>query len=231
MNSIIWPSVEPGCDITVYGSEVKALVKRYLEQMIEKLQTVPHPDGEPGTLVDAIDLIIPHQVSKRMVIYLAEQAGIGRDREVLQHRAGREHVRREHSPGDPRRRSRRRALDPDPRVHAWLRSGCGRRIRGAAHRPSRRRAGANRAVDGDGRRPVAGAAPHGVVDGRRGSLRRLTHGRDRSVFTPRRPTTPGDRQPDTAAAAEGTSTLARGGTRRPPPNQITLRSDLCICWS
>ena len=118
MNSIIWPSVEDGCDITVYGSEVKALVKRYLEQMIEELQTVPHPDGEPGTLVDAIDLIIPHQANKRMVIYFAEQAGIGRDRDVLQHRAGRDHVRHEHSPGDPRRRSGRRALDPDPRVHA-----------------------------------------------------------------------------------------------------------------
>ena len=59
VNSIIWPNVEFGCDITVYGPEVKALVKRYLEQMIGELQTLPHPDGEPGTLVDAIDLIIP----------------------------------------------------------------------------------------------------------------------------------------------------------------------------
>ncbi len=80
VNSIIWPNVEFGCDITVYGPEVKALVKRYLEQMIEELQTLPHPDGEAGTLVDAIDLIIPHQANKRMVIDLAEQAGIGRDR-------------------------------------------------------------------------------------------------------------------------------------------------------
>ena len=63
-----------------YGPEVKALVKRYLEQMIEELQTLPHPDGEAGTLLDAIDLIIPHQANKRMVIDLAEQAGIGRDR-------------------------------------------------------------------------------------------------------------------------------------------------------
>ena len=80
VNSIIWPNVEFGCDITVYGPEVKALVKRYLEQMIGELQTLPHPDGEPGTLVDAIDLIIPHQANKRMVIELAEQAGIGRER-------------------------------------------------------------------------------------------------------------------------------------------------------
>ena len=80
VNSIIWPNVEFGCDITVYGPEVKALVKRYLEQMIGELQALPHPDGEPGTLVDAVDLIIPHQANKRMIIELAEQAGIGRDR-------------------------------------------------------------------------------------------------------------------------------------------------------
>ena len=80
VNSIIWPNVEFGCDITVYGPEVKALVKRYLEQMIGELQDLPHPDDEPGSLVDAIDLIIPHQANKRMVIDLAEQAGLGRDR-------------------------------------------------------------------------------------------------------------------------------------------------------
>ena len=34
VNSIIWPNVEFDCGITVYGPEVKALVKRYLEQMI-----------------------------------------------------------------------------------------------------------------------------------------------------------------------------------------------------
>ena len=80
VNSIIWPNAEFGCDITVYGPEVKALVKRYLRQMIGELQTLPHPEGGPGTLIDAIDLIVPHQANKRMVVDLAEQAGIGRDR-------------------------------------------------------------------------------------------------------------------------------------------------------
>ena len=80
VNSIIWPNVEFGCDITVYGPEVKALVRRYLEQMLGELQALPHPDGRPGTLVDAIDLIVPHQANKRMVIELAEQAGFGRER-------------------------------------------------------------------------------------------------------------------------------------------------------
>ena len=79
VNSIIWPNGEFGCDITVYGPEVKAFVKRYLEQMLGELQTLPHPDG-PGNLIDAIDLIVPHQANKRMVIDLAEQAGIGSDR-------------------------------------------------------------------------------------------------------------------------------------------------------
>ncbi|MXY24044.1 MAG: ketoacyl-ACP synthase III [Acidobacteria bacterium] len=80
VNSIIWPNTEFGCDITVYGPEVRALVSRYLDQMIEELQALPHPDGRPGTLIEAIDLIVPHQANKRMVIDLAEQAGIGRDR-------------------------------------------------------------------------------------------------------------------------------------------------------
>ena len=80
VNSIIWPNADFGCDITVYGPEVKALVKRYLEQMIGELQTLPHPDGVDGSLVDAIELVIPHQANKRMVIELAEQAGLGRDR-------------------------------------------------------------------------------------------------------------------------------------------------------
>ena len=98
---------------------------------------------------------------------------------------------------------------PDPRV---------RRSPGAAHRPSRRRAGTNRAVDVDGRRPVAGAAPHGVGGGRRGSLRRLTHGRDRSAFTPWRPTTPGDRRPGPAAAGGGREPCpVKGGPRRSAP--------------
>ncbi|MCE2541531.1 MAG: hypothetical protein J4G16_14475 [Acidobacteria bacterium] len=40
----------------------------------------PPDDDGPGTLIDAIELIVPHQANKRMVIDLAEQAGIGRDR-------------------------------------------------------------------------------------------------------------------------------------------------------
>src|SRR5439155_1708110 len=59
VDSIIWPNPEFDNNITVYGPEVKALVKRYLAQMIEELQALPHPDGGGRTLLDAIDLIVP----------------------------------------------------------------------------------------------------------------------------------------------------------------------------
>ena len=92
---------------------------------------------------------------------------------VLQHRAGRQHVGREHPSRHPRRGARGRALGADPHLHARLRGGRGRRLRGAAHRPRRRRAGADRTAARDGRRPAAPAAPHVVGGGRRGGVRRL----------------------------------------------------------
>jgi 3-oxoacyl-[acyl-carrier-protein] synthase III len=60
----------------VYGPEVKALVKRYLTQMIGELTALPHPDGGAGTLLDAIELVVPHQANKTMVVTLAQAAGI-----------------------------------------------------------------------------------------------------------------------------------------------------------
>src|SRR5439155_946774 len=51
-DSIIWPNPELDNNITVYGPEVKALVKRYLLQMIAELQALPHPDGRGGTAVE-----------------------------------------------------------------------------------------------------------------------------------------------------------------------------------
>jgi 3-oxoacyl-[acyl-carrier-protein] synthase III len=80
VNSIIWPNPEFDNNITVYGPEVKALVKRYLTQMIGELKTLPHPDGGAGTLLDAIDLVVPHQANKTMVVSLAQAAGIAPER-------------------------------------------------------------------------------------------------------------------------------------------------------
>ena len=75
VNSIIWPNPEFDNDITVYGPEVKALVARYLAQMISELGEQAGPDGA-GTMLDAIDLIVPHQANKTMILQLAAKAGL-----------------------------------------------------------------------------------------------------------------------------------------------------------
>ena len=80
VDSIIWPNPAFDNNITVYGPEVKALVKRYLSQMIAELQKLPHPDGSGGTLLDAIDLIVPHQANKTMVLHYARAAGVPAER-------------------------------------------------------------------------------------------------------------------------------------------------------
>jgi 3-oxoacyl-[acyl-carrier-protein] synthase III len=78
VNSIIWPNPAFDNNITVYGPEVRRLVERYLMQMMAELQTLPGPAGEP-TMLAAIDLIVPHQANKTMVVTLAEAAGISPD--------------------------------------------------------------------------------------------------------------------------------------------------------
>ena len=80
VNSIIWPNPDFDNNITVYGPEVKSLAGRYLAQMIEELTVLPAPDGAAGSLLDSIDLIVPHQANKPMVIQLAAAAGLSEDR-------------------------------------------------------------------------------------------------------------------------------------------------------
>jgi 3-oxoacyl-[acyl-carrier-protein] synthase III len=80
VNSIIWPNPEFDNNITVYGPQVKALAGRYLAQMIEEIGALPDPDGRAGSLLDSIDLIVPHQANKTMVLQLAERAGLGAER-------------------------------------------------------------------------------------------------------------------------------------------------------
>jgi 3-oxoacyl-[acyl-carrier-protein] synthase III len=76
VNSIIWPNPDFDNDITVYGPEVKALVRRYLVQMLDELGNLPDPDDPERTLLDGIDLIVPHQANKTMILTLAGQAGL-----------------------------------------------------------------------------------------------------------------------------------------------------------
>ena len=76
VNSIIWPNAEFDNDITVYGPEVKSLVHRYLVQMLDELRRLPDP-GDPGrTLLEGIELIVPHQANKTMILGLADRAGL-----------------------------------------------------------------------------------------------------------------------------------------------------------
>jgi 3-oxoacyl-[acyl-carrier-protein] synthase-3 len=79
VNSIIWPNSEFDGDITVYGPEVKALVQRYLMQMLGELGGQPDPDEEGRTLLESIELIIPHQANKTMILSLAGKAGLAAD--------------------------------------------------------------------------------------------------------------------------------------------------------
>src|SRR5436190_784966 len=75
VESIVWPNPEFAHGMTVYGPDGKALVKRYLAQMLDELRILPHPDGRPGTMIDAIELIVPHQANQVMVAGLAQDAG------------------------------------------------------------------------------------------------------------------------------------------------------------
>ena len=78
--SIIWPNPAFDNNVTVYGPEVRALAGRYLKQMIDELRQLPHPEGGSGSLLDAVELIVPHQANQTMVVKLAEAAGVSPDR-------------------------------------------------------------------------------------------------------------------------------------------------------
>jgi 3-oxoacyl-[acyl-carrier-protein] synthase III len=79
VNSIIWPNPEFDNDITVYGPEVKSLVQRYLDQMLGELAEQPDPDRPDRPLLDSIELIVPHQANRTMILGLAEKAGLSAD--------------------------------------------------------------------------------------------------------------------------------------------------------
>jgi 3-oxoacyl-[acyl-carrier-protein] synthase III len=80
VNSIIWPNPEFDNNITVYGPEVKALVERYLVQMMDELSALGAPDGTGDSLLDGIDIVVPHQANKTMVVDIAVAAGLAPDR-------------------------------------------------------------------------------------------------------------------------------------------------------
>jgi len=80
VESIVWPNPEFDNNITVYGPQVRALVQRYVSQMVDELHAMPAPGGAAGTMLDAIDLVVPHQANQTMVTSIARAAGIGPER-------------------------------------------------------------------------------------------------------------------------------------------------------
>lgn len=79
VNSIIWPNPVFDNNITVFGPQVKSLAGRYLQQMIDEIAELPDPTGRTGSLLTSVDLIVPHQANKTMVVQLAERAGLSPD--------------------------------------------------------------------------------------------------------------------------------------------------------
>ncbi len=80
VNAVVWPNPEFDNNLTVFGPDVKAFVKRYLAQMMSELHDLPAPPGAAGSLLEAIDLVIPHQANKIMILQAAQDAGISADR-------------------------------------------------------------------------------------------------------------------------------------------------------
>lgn len=79
VNSIVWPNREFDGDLTMYGPDVKSLVRRYLAQMLEELRAEPDPDAPGRTLLDGIELVVPHQANMSMFLSLADEAGLATD--------------------------------------------------------------------------------------------------------------------------------------------------------
>jgi 3-oxoacyl-(acyl-carrier-protein) synthase III len=80
VNAIVWPNPEFDNNITVYGPEVYDLARRYIEQMIAELGALPDPDDSSRSLLESVDLVIPHQANKTMVLELVTAAGLAPER-------------------------------------------------------------------------------------------------------------------------------------------------------
>jgi 3-oxoacyl-[acyl-carrier-protein] synthase III len=76
VNSIIWPNPEFDNGITVYGPEAQSLVRRYLTQMMEQLRVARDSNDPARSILDTIDLVVPHQANRTMVVKLAAAAGL-----------------------------------------------------------------------------------------------------------------------------------------------------------
>jgi 3-oxoacyl-[acyl-carrier-protein] synthase-3 len=79
VNSIIWPNPGFGNALTLAGPEVRGMAARYLQQMIAELQGIRGMHGG-ASLLDDVELVVPHQANKTMVTNIAQEAGVPADR-------------------------------------------------------------------------------------------------------------------------------------------------------
>jgi 3-oxoacyl-[acyl-carrier-protein] synthase III len=80
VNSIIGPNPEFDNGITVYGPEVQSLVRRYLTQMMQELRVARDSNDPARSVLDTIDLVVPHQANRTMVVKLATAAGLAQEK-------------------------------------------------------------------------------------------------------------------------------------------------------
>ncbi|MGH8297666.1 MAG: 3-oxoacyl-ACP synthase III family protein [Steroidobacteraceae bacterium] len=76
VDSIVWPNPRFDNGVTVYGPDVQALVRRYLGQMLAELAAERDPDDSARSLLEAVDLVVPHQANRTMITRLAAEAGL-----------------------------------------------------------------------------------------------------------------------------------------------------------
>ena len=103
VNSIIWPNPEFDNNITVYGPEVKALVERYLDQMMGELRALPVPRRRPARCSTPSTSSCRTRPTRRWSPNRRPRPASTR-RPLLQRREGRQRLRRQHPDRDPRRR-------------------------------------------------------------------------------------------------------------------------------
>jgi NAD(P)-dependent dehydrogenase (short-subunit alcohol dehydrogenase family) len=78
----------------------------------------PRSAGDGAALLSSIDLILPHQANKTMVVELAETVSMGRRPSLVQHRVGGQRLFCQHSAGHLRRRPGRGHLPAPDHLRA-----------------------------------------------------------------------------------------------------------------
>jgi 3-oxoacyl-[acyl-carrier-protein] synthase-3 len=76
VDSIVWPNPRFDNGVTVHGPDVQALVRRYLSQMLGELAATRDPDEAGRSLLEAVDIVVPHQANRTMLTRLALEAGL-----------------------------------------------------------------------------------------------------------------------------------------------------------